>query len=54
MLLPEAGDVFFTPGRPRTGRIFTHAPDGHVVGFADRREGTDLVWTRLAREPGAR
>ncbi|HTL93211.1 MAG TPA: DUF4440 domain-containing protein, partial [Steroidobacteraceae bacterium] len=49
-LLPESGDVFFTPGRPRTRRIFTRAPDGHVRGFADRREGTDLVWTRLAAE----
>jgi hypothetical protein len=50
LLLPESGDVFFTPGRPRTRRIFTRAPDGRVVGFADRREGTDLVWTRLASE----
>ncbi|HEY6825123.1 MAG TPA: DUF4440 domain-containing protein [Steroidobacteraceae bacterium] len=48
LLLPESGDVFFTPGRPRTRRIFTRAPDGQVRGFADRREGTDLVWTRLA------
>jgi len=48
LLLPESGDVFFTPGRPRTRRIFMRAPDGHVSGFADRREGTDLVWTRVA------
>jgi hypothetical protein len=41
------------PGRPRTRRIFTRAPDGRVSGFADRREGTDLVWTRLAPQ-GAR
>jgi hypothetical protein len=47
LLLPESGDVFFTPGRPRTRRIFTRAPDGHVSGFADRREGADLVWTRI-------
>jgi hypothetical protein len=47
ILLPESGDVFFTPGRPRTRRIFSRATDGHVVGFADRREGTDLVWTRI-------
>jgi len=46
ILLPESGDVFFTPGRPRIRRIFTRAPDGSVTGFADRREGTDLVWTR--------
>ena len=48
ILMPESGDVFFTPGRPRTRRIFTRAPDGSVSGFADRREGTDLVWTRAA------
>jgi hypothetical protein len=50
LLLPESGDVFFTPGHPRTRRIFLRAPDGHVSGFADRREGTDLVWTRLASD----
>jgi len=50
VLLPESGDVFFTPGRPRTRRIFTRALDGRVVGFADRREGTDLVWERVAPE----
>ncbi len=48
LLLPETGDVFFTPGRPRTRRIFTRAADGHVSGFADRREGTDLIWMRVA------
>lgn len=48
ILLPESGDVFFTPGRPRTRRIFARAGDGRVVGFADRREGADLVWTRIA------
>jgi hypothetical protein len=50
LLLPESSDVFFTPGRPRIRRIFLRAPDGHVSGFADRREGTDLVWTRIASE----
>jgi hypothetical protein len=48
-LLPESGDVFFTPGRPRTRRVFTRGTDGHVNGFADRREGIDLVWSRLAQ-----
>jgi Domain of unknown function (DUF4440) len=48
LLLPESGDVFFTPGRPRTRRIFLRTPDGHVSGFADRREGTDMVWARVA------
>lgn len=47
ILLPESGDVFFTPGHPRTRRIFARAPDGGVTGFADRREGTDLVWSRV-------
>jgi hypothetical protein len=46
-LLPESPDVFFTPGRPRTRRVFTRAADGHVDGFADRREGVDLVWKRV-------
>jgi ketosteroid isomerase-like protein len=53
ILLPESGDVFFTPGRPRTRRIFTRAGDGSVSGFADRREGTDLVWTWIGRRPPA-
>jgi hypothetical protein len=53
LLLPESGDVFFSPGHPRTRRIFLRAPDGHVVGFADRREGTDLVWTRAAPDAAA-
>jgi hypothetical protein len=50
VLLPESGDVFFTPGRPRTRRVFTRAADGSVNGFADRREGVDLLWSRV---PGA-
>ena len=53
LLMPESGDVFFSPGHPRTRRIFLRAPDGHVVGFADRREGTDLVWTRAAPDDTA-
>jgi Domain of unknown function (DUF4440) len=50
LLLPESGDVFFTPGRPRTRRVFTRDPQGKVTGFADRREGADLLWTRIAPE----
>jgi hypothetical protein len=49
-LVPESGDVFFTPGHPRTRRIFLRAADGHVAGFADRREGTDLKWQRAAAD----
>lgn len=51
LLLPESMDVFFTPGRPRTRRIFRRAADGQVSGFADRREGTDLPWTRATPAP---
>lgn len=53
ILLRESGDVFFTPGRPRTRRVFTRAADGSVNGFADRREGIDLTWSRVpaARAP---
>jgi hypothetical protein len=50
LLLPESGDVFFTPGHPRTRRIFLRSADGAIVGFADRREGTDLKWTRAAAD----
>jgi len=53
LLLPESGDVFFTPGHPRTRRIFLRGPDGRVVGFADRREGIDLLWTRAAADSTA-
>jgi len=53
VLLPESGDVFFTPGHPRSRRIFMRANDGQVSGFADRREGIDLVWTRAASEAAA-
>lgn len=46
ILLAEARDVFFAPGKPRTRRIFLRGSDGGVTGFADRREGEDLVWQR--------
>jgi ketosteroid isomerase-like protein len=44
--LTEARDVFFAPGFPRTRRMFTRDANGRVKGFADRREGEDLVWVR--------
>ena len=40
-VLAEARDVFFTPGKPRTRRIFRRGSDGGVTGFADRREGEE-------------
>ena len=53
LLLPESGDVFFTPGHPRSRRIFLRSADGRVAGFADRREGTDLKWTRAPADATA-
>jgi Domain of unknown function (DUF4440) len=44
---PEAADVFFEPGAPRSRRIFNRDADGRISGFVDRREGRDIVWTRL-------
>jgi hypothetical protein len=45
-LLAEAPDVFFVAGEPRSRKIFRRDTNGDVVGFADRREGMDIVWQR--------
>jgi hypothetical protein len=42
----EFVDVFFVPGQPRTRRIFLRDDKGAVIGFADRREGEDIRWTK--------
>jgi len=44
--LAEARDVFFAPGLPRSRRIFRRDTAGRIIGFADRREGEDIVWRR--------
>ena len=54
LLVRESGDVFFTPGDPRTRHIFTRAADGWVSGFTDRLEGGDLMWTRMLPPLAAR
>jgi hypothetical protein len=46
VLLAEAPDVFFQPGKPRTRQVFFRAADGTIAGFAERREGEDLLWRR--------
>jgi Domain of unknown function (DUF4440) len=46
-LKAEIRDVFFISGQLRTRKIFERDPAGHIVGFVDRREGTDLLWKRL-------
>ena len=46
-LKPEAPDLFFTPGSPRSRRVFLRDASGRVTGYADRREGHDIVWKRV-------
>jgi len=45
-LKAELRDVLFTPGQPRTRRIFQRDAAGRVTGFVSRREGHDLVLKR--------
>lgn len=44
---PETADVFFSPGQPRTRRIFQRDASGGVIGFVDRREGHDIGWRKV-------
>lgn len=46
--LPEARDVFFEPGEPRTRRIFLYDAQGRITGFVDRREERDVAWKRVS------
>jgi len=46
-LLPETETVFFNAGAPRTRKIFVRDGAGKVVRILDRRDGRDLVWTRV-------
>lgn len=43
----EVRDVFFVAGQPRTRKIFLREASGRIIGFADRREGRDLIWAKL-------
>ena len=43
----EVADVFFAPGKPRTRRIFLRDASGAITGFADRREGIDVRWSKV-------
>ena len=45
-LAAEARDVFFVPGQPRSRKIFLRDAHGAITGFADRREGRDIIWRR--------
>jgi ketosteroid isomerase-like protein len=44
----ELKDVFFIAGRPRTRKIFQRNPQGAITGYVDRREGEDVVWTKVS------
>jgi ketosteroid isomerase-like protein len=46
-LKAELRDVLFTPGQPRTRRIFQRDESGKVIGFVSRREGHDVVLKRV-------
>ena len=45
--LAELPDLFFAAGSPRTRRIFLRDGQGIITGFADRREGNDIRWTKV-------
>lgn len=42
----EIADVLFTPGAPRTRRIFQRDAKGNVTGFLSRREERDIVFKK--------
>jgi hypothetical protein len=45
-LIPETPDVFFVSGaEDRT--IFDRAGDGHVARIISRRDGEDVIWTKV-------
>jgi|SRR5436190_1124944 len=43
----EVADMLFVPGKVRYRKVFLRGGDGHITGFAERREAWDLVWKRL-------
>jgi hypothetical protein len=43
----ELADVMFTPGQPRTRKIFQRDSAGRITGFVSRREERDVVFKRL-------
>jgi len=45
-LKAEIADVLFTPGQPRTRKIFQRDAQGRVTGFLSRREERDIVFKK--------
>ena len=43
----ELKDVLFSPGQPRLRKIFIRDAQGHVTGYFNRREGRDVIVTRV-------
>lgn len=46
-LLAEVRDVLFTPGQPRTRRVFDRDRNGKVSGFSSRREGHGFEFKKV-------
>jgi ketosteroid isomerase-like protein len=47
-LKAEARDVLFVAGAPTNRRIFQRDAAGHVTGYLSRRDGTDIVLTKVS------
>jgi len=43
----ELKDVLFTPGQPRVRKIFVRDTQGRITGYLNRREGRDVVVSRV-------
>jgi hypothetical protein len=43
----EIKDVLFTPGAPNVRRLFQRDAAGHIVGYINRRDGSDLVLKKV-------
>jgi hypothetical protein len=43
----ELLDVAFAPGQQRVRKIFQRDAAGHITGFLSRREGRDVIWTKI-------
>ena len=43
----ELLDVAFAPGQPRVRKIFQRDATGRITGFLSRREGRDVIWTKI-------
>jgi hypothetical protein len=50
-LAAEACDVFFVPGQPRSRKVFLRDARDAITGFADRRDGHDVIWRRDQLRP---